>query len=244
MFREDQDIQGRCTMNLATLEHRIPGTATALVLVIVGASFALSYTALVKLALDAGIPVFLAPLWPLCLDAFMAVASLVVVRRALDNESTLLAWFVVGGLTIRSKVFNVINAPANLVSQAVYAIPPIVVFISFEMLMSLVKMDIGKTHPIISQAENKIVIKSQCDPDPKVSEIVPGTDTKGDIDLEIARPLLAYYRDHPGGSFTEAAATIKKSRQTASRWVDKLVKAGLLTMDESGTVRVQEGANL
>lgn len=227
-------------MNLATIEHRIPGTATALVLIIVGASFALSYTALVELALDAGIPVFLAPLWPLCLDAFMAVASLVVLRRALEGQSTLLAWFVVGCITAMSTVFNVIHAPANLVSQAVYAIPPVVVFISFEMLMTLVRMDIGKNSINLKKSYGLAALELESPfleetKTPKIKtpprESEPGSD----------KNLIKFYREHPGASYTDAAVAIGKSRQTARRWVDNLIETGFLVMDEKGAVRVPEG---
>jgi hypothetical protein len=211
-------------MNLFTIERKIPQVATTLVLIIIGASFALSYTALVELAMDAGIPPLLSPLWPLCLDAFMIVASLVVLRREMDGQPTLWAWVVVGGITIMSIAFNIIHAPHNLVSQAVYALPPLVVFASFEMLMSLIKSDIAK-HP-----------EEMKEPEPQQENTPPICTSNPDG----SEPLVSFYREHPGATFTEAGAALGKSRQTVKRHVVQLVDAGRLIMDAKGNVSTSE----
>ena len=216
-------------MNLLTIEQRIPSIATVLVLVIVGASFALSYTALVALAIDAGVPGLLAPLWPLCLDAFMAVASLVVLRRELDGQPVIWAWVVVGGITILSIVFNVVHAPENLISRSVYALPPLVVFISFEMLMSLIKADIRK----MRECKGPIGTPDPC-PDnaglksPDSVTTRPGTD-----------PIVIYYNDHPDTPKTIAATDLRMSRSTLTRRIKDLVNQGIL-IEHDGKVRVSQ----
>ncbi len=226
------------------IEQGIPRVATALVLIIVAAAFALSYTALVELAIEAGIPSTLAPLWPLCLDAFMAVASLVVLRRELDGQPTRWAWAVVGVVTALSIGFNVLHAPHNLVSQAVYALPPAVVFASFELLMSLIKMDLRRATAAAAAVSVQWVRPPSTErpPGPSTLDGVSGSPAvaaaaTATLDAPHA-DLLQYYQDFPGQSLTTAAQALGVSRQTVSRRVKVLVESGHLVQDELDGIRI------
>lgn len=106
-----------------------------LVLFLAGAAFVLSYDALHSLALANDIKPSLAWLWPLCLDAFMVTASLAVLRASLNAEGKVYQWVLVGAFTGASIAFNVIHAPTTLLARAIYALPPLVVFLAFELLM-------------------------------------------------------------------------------------------------------------
>lgn len=106
-----------------------------LVLFLASAAFVLSYDALHALALEKGIKPGLAWLWPLTLDAFMISASLSVLRASLNDEGKVYPWALVGAFTVASIAFNVLHAPADLLARAIFALPPAVVFLSFELLM-------------------------------------------------------------------------------------------------------------
>lgn len=236
------------TLTLSRIEQGIPRVATGLVLVIVAASFALSYTALVELSIAAGIPATLAPLWPLCLDAFMAVASLVVLRRELDGQPTRWAWTVVGAVTVLSIAFNVVHAPHNLISQAVYALPPAVVFASFEMLMSLIKMDIRRTTAAASVHVPATGGRPVSTGRPSGASTVDGADNPAmataipaaaaAIIDQTGNDVLDYYRKFPGQPITTAAQALGISRTTVRRRVNALMESGHLVLDARKCIRV------
>jgi len=115
------------------------GVTVFIVLFLFGSAFILSYDALLKLAIDNGINKKLAFLWPLGLDAFMAAASLAVIWASLNQSQE--RWFrlLVGCAVAASIAGNVLHADKNIVSQAVAALPPIVAFLSFEVLMTMVR---------------------------------------------------------------------------------------------------------
>jgi len=102
-------------------------------------AFVLSYDALYRLALANGITPALAWLWPLCLDAFMVSASLAVLRNSLVSERTWYQWVLVGLFTILSISFNAIHAPDTWLARGIFALPPLVVFLSFELLVSQIR---------------------------------------------------------------------------------------------------------
>jgi len=102
-------------------------------------AFVLSYDALLNLARDNGITPRLAFLWPLGLDAFMAAASLAVIWASMNQTRVLWFRFLVGGAVAASIVGNVLHANGTLVGQAIAALPPIVAFLSFEVLMAMVR---------------------------------------------------------------------------------------------------------
>lgn len=110
-----------------------------IVLFLFGSAFVLSYDALLKLAKDNGIDAQLAWLWPLGLDAFMAAASLAVIWASLNQTKAYWFRLLVGCAVAASIAGNVLHANDNFVSQAVAALPPIVAFLSFEVLMTMVR---------------------------------------------------------------------------------------------------------
>jgi len=109
--------------------------SAALVLFLAAAAFVLSYDALHELAKDNGIKPGLAWLWPLTLDAVMIAASLAVLRASLNAEGKVYQWGLVGAFTVASIGFNVVHAPATLLARSIFALPPLVVFLGFELLM-------------------------------------------------------------------------------------------------------------
>ncbi len=112
---------------------------TGIVLFLFASAFILSYDALLNLARDNGISPRLAPLWPLGLDAFMAAASLAVIWATTNQTRVIWFWFLVGGAVLASIVGNIVHADGTIVAQAIAALPPIVAFLSFEVLMTMVR---------------------------------------------------------------------------------------------------------
>jgi hypothetical protein len=99
------------------------------------AGFAMSYQALHSLAVEQGVPVTLAWMWPLVVDGFIVVASLSVVRAVADNRRARYPWSLVLTFSTISITFNVVHAAPTVVARFVAAIPPTALVLSFELLM-------------------------------------------------------------------------------------------------------------
>lgn len=115
-----------------------------LVLIVAAMSFALSYWALQKMALDYGIPLTLSYIWPLLVDFALVVFSLCVVTAHLYSESTWRQWSLVGLATGLTCGYNYLHAPANLIAQSIAVVPPVMLFFSFELLMMQLKNSIKR----------------------------------------------------------------------------------------------------
>src|SRR3990167_2659990 len=113
--------------------------SAVLVFVLAVIAFVLSYNALNAIAVQSGVDPRLSWMWPLVVDFAMIVFSLSIVRNSLLQEGTKWAWTLAIVFASISLVFNVAHAGDNLLSQAVFSLPPIALVLSFEVLMSQVK---------------------------------------------------------------------------------------------------------
>jgi len=128
-----------------------------IVFLILVSSFTLSYANLAESAIDAGIEPLLAPMWPLCLDLFLAGSSLYILRSNLLSEDPTPGWAVLIIFTAVSTAFNVIHSPDNLTAQSTHAVPPIALCISLELLMMILKSDLSRTEePKIEEIEPSV----------------------------------------------------------------------------------------
>lgn len=119
----------------------------AIVALIISTSFVLSYSNLAETAIEAGISPLLAPMWPVCLDAFLLAGSLFILRANLVQESASPGWAVLLVFTGVSTLFNVYHSPQNIFAQAAHAVPPIALCISLELLMMILKSDLMREAP-------------------------------------------------------------------------------------------------
>jgi len=184
-------------------------STSAFLIVIWTSSFMISYTTLVSVATSGGLGYPWAYLWPLCLDSFMTIASLDVIRRELNNETTIPAWFVVVSITIVSTVFNVTQAQTTALSWAVHALSPIVCCISFEIFMGVLRSHFRKQ-------DNAPVEIPTTGSNPKVTK----TDKRNVCDV-----IAEYYRIHPDSGYAEAGKALGISRQVVRSNVMKMSKS-------------------
>lgn len=144
-----------------TINETMPGTKIdrvinflgwailGLVSLITLGSFVLSYNALRQVVLAYGYSPMLSYIWPLLLDASLVVFSLAAVRANVLKENRWLPTLFVLLYAASTVFFNILHAPleptAGLINLAlassvptnilVYAIPPISLLLSFELLM-------------------------------------------------------------------------------------------------------------
>jgi len=110
-----------------------------LVAFLAAAAFWLSFGALRDLAVQQGIAPDVAWLYPAIIDGAIIVFSLSVVQVSLAGERPRYPWVLVGLFTALSVMLNILHAAATLLPKLMAAIPPVALFLSFELLMNQIK---------------------------------------------------------------------------------------------------------
>jgi hypothetical protein len=131
----------------------------------------ISYTTLVAVAVSGGLGYPWAWAWPLCLDSFMTIASLDVIRREMNGEPTLPAWIVVITVTLVSTGFNITRADPSIISWGVHALAPLVCFLSFEIEMGVLRSYFRSQENDIPDNVVKAPIVNVVTPDVKTASV-------------------------------------------------------------------------
>lgn len=134
-------------MKVTAQSKRIADAITVALVMISLSSFILSYHTLVVMAMEHGMPIWLAWLWPLALDLFMIVSCLVVIRFSILKVNTIYPWALVVLTMLASVGFNIASVynTGDVLTMTMYAVPPITVFLALELLIMLVKIEQKKT---------------------------------------------------------------------------------------------------
>jgi hypothetical protein len=136
-------------------------TTAVLVAFLAGGAFWLSFDALRGLALDNGVGLKTAWLYPAIIDGAILVFSLSVVQVSLNKERTAYPWLLVGLFTGLSVLLNIVHAERNFLAQAMAAIPPVALFLSFELLMNQVKATVNRATANLSLADLEIALAAR-----------------------------------------------------------------------------------
>lgn len=136
---------------------------STLVLAVATISFILSYHALQGVASANGLAGWLSFVWPLLVDFSLVVFSLCVVSAHLYSESTWKQWVLVSISTALTVFYNALYAyPEMLLPLAqkllVIGLPPIMLFFSFELLMSQLKNGIKRNQGITAMAAHQAAL--------------------------------------------------------------------------------------
>jgi septal ring factor EnvC (AmiA/AmiB activator) len=91
------------------------------------------------LAIQIGVAPTIAWLYPAIIDGAIVIFSLSVLRANLNGERTVYPWALVTVFTILSILLNIIHAEKLLLAQFLAAIPPVALFLSFELLLAQLK---------------------------------------------------------------------------------------------------------
>lgn len=120
-------------------DKRIRQTASITVLILAVSSGVLSYNALRELAIMAGIHPILAFLFPITLDGLILAGSLLILYFAVRGKRSGYGLFLTALGVIASIAGNVVISPDNLTYQILHATSPVVLFLSLESLMILLR---------------------------------------------------------------------------------------------------------
>ncbi len=124
-----------------------------LVFLLAAAAFLLSFDALKHLAATNGIPAGKSWIYPAIVDGAIIVFSLSVLQASLNRQHTLYPWILVGAFTVLSVILNIVHAPTTFLSRILAAIPPLALFLSFELLMGQIKGIVQRSGAIQSLQE-------------------------------------------------------------------------------------------
>lgn len=115
-------------------------------IVVAVSSAVLSFDGLKKVALDAEIPEHLAFLFPIAVDTTILMGSLAVLLYELFGVRAVFGWVTVLFGTFLSIVGNVISVKdAGLIAQVLHGIIPVLLCISLESLLRILRFNIKRT---------------------------------------------------------------------------------------------------
>lgn len=122
--------------------------SAVMAMVIVAASSAiLSFDGLQKLALASRVPEHLAFLFPIAVDTTILMGSLAVLLYELVGVRSVFGWFTVLFGTVLSVTGNVISVnDAGLIAQVLHGIIPILLCISLESLLRILRFNIQRSN--------------------------------------------------------------------------------------------------
>ena len=121
-----------------------------LVALLAAGAFALSFDALNHLAEENGVTSGLTWVWPLVLDGAIVVFSLSALRASLHRETIGYPMSLVVIATAASVLFNVAHAPGGLLAHTMAAVPPVFLFLSFELLMRQLRAEVERSAKLAS----------------------------------------------------------------------------------------------
>lgn len=213
-------------------DNRIQRWTVALFSVLVVLSFALSYDALHQIAMLNGKPDWRSWLWPLLIDGALIIFSLYIVysvRRGLGQ--TRRYWTLVGVFTVLTIAFNVLSSVQHIALRVVVAaIPPVVLFTSFETLMSMIRDSVRQPDNSLTvqvSKPDKLLTKPTVQSD---QPVIVQSDNLTDRD----RQLLLLVQDDPAVSVAELSRRLNVSRTTASSYIKRLTSDGVLSKNGNG----------
>lgn len=178
--------------------------------IIIISSFALSFTNLNEAAIEAGVPTYLSPLFPLSVDLFLLVSSIFILRANLVGERAIQGWSVLLLFTVISVVFNVVHSPAGIMSRSLHAVPPIALCISMELFMLVIKGDI-KRHIVTIFGDKPSPVPTA----PSTEVLEPSSI------IDIPSAVQQYFDEHPDATNTQCAQDLNINRSTVSKYHSK-----------------------
>ena len=216
-----------------------------LLVFLAGSAFALSYTALLSIAHVAGIAQGVAWLWPLVLDAFMIAAGLAALRASLQSEPSLFARLLVFAFTSASVAFNTVEAGSTWLARAVFALPPLVVFLALELSLEQIAQAVRRNSSAGTLASVQDALQAAqielADVQASVASLELREKALHQVVNErkitvptLQQAMLDYWRDAPMASNAEVARAVGCKDYAVSRALGKLQEQGVVKKNGRG----------
>jgi len=183
----------------------IPNQLKAVLILIAVFSFAISYNNLHEMAIQMGIPHYLAWFFPLCIDLFLIACSIFILyAEERCPEESREGWIFLITYTVLSIWYNVLHSPPEFWYQVGFAICPISLCVSLHLFIKVVKHEM----------KQEVKIEEIKVEDPVVVEKVEQK-TKTDI-------MREYYTMNPSATYAEATRETGISYKTLKAFKDGL----------------------
>ena len=118
-------------------------------LFLAGSAFFLSFESFKDMAIQIGVSEEIAWLYPAIIDGVIIIFSLGVLRANLLHGRTVYPWILVSVFTMLRVLLNIIHAPQELLAQFLAAIPPVALFLPFELLGQLKKTAVSSVRTAV-----------------------------------------------------------------------------------------------
>jgi len=182
-------------------------------------SFAISYNNLHDMALEMGIPSYLAWFFPFCIDAFLLACSIFILYAEEKQISPIEAWAFLLVYTVLSIVFNVIHSPDVFWYQVGYSACPISLCISLHLFVKVIKHEmvheVKVTVPVLT-CEKKI---EHVEERPVSEPLVEYKQAKKSERLEAVRE---YYQLNPRSTYVDATKATGISYKTLKAYKEEI----------------------
>lgn len=207
-------------------------------------AFILSFSALQITAHNNGKAGLLAYAWPLLIDGGLIIFSLAVVYKSLRQESARLQWAMVGLFTVATVGFNVFQASNALVTVLVAASAPIVLFLTFETLMGMIRAGVQRGEYQNRIDDLSLQVKQMQDERQKLQDKIKRLQNKEEKlstqpltpepELSDRQRQIVKLVNSGLDNKAEIARQLSTSRQTVYNEINTLKATGVLTKNGHG----------
>lgn len=167
-------------------ERWIRGSAVIAMIIVALSSAVLSFDGLQKLALESMVPSHLAFLFPIAIDTTILMGSLAVLLYEMFGIRAVFGWFTVLFGTALSVVGNVISVvDAGITAQVLHGIIPILLCISLESLLRILRFNIKRTVSMEYEDNKEYVEKGPIVVEPAVVEPAQTAEMRPEPVLEL-----------------------------------------------------------
>jgi hypothetical protein len=210
------------------MKFSIPTQLKAVLVLIAMFSFAISYNNLHAMALEMGIPYYLAWFFPLCIDLFLIACSIFILyaEENCPGESRE-GWVFLISYTVLSIWYNVLHSPPEFWYQVGFAICPISLCVSLHLFIKVVKHEMGSC-PVKDEETEPEHTKEEEDmyeyfmEEEPTQEVIKLTPPKNDPLTENQVKVLQCFKNNPGVSWTKAVEITGLSYKTVKSNYEKV----------------------
>jgi len=145
-----------------------------------------------------------------------------------------LPWLMVCLFTIASISYNVIHAPANLLARSIASLPPLVVFLSLEMLSGQIRESVKKADRefVKTQKEDIKQVHTEIKTFPMAIEQARQQRQLGKE--QAINLMLNFFQTSPNASHSEAAEACNRSRSWVTNQLRELETDGAVKRNGDG----------
>ena len=215
----------------------IPVQLKAVLVMIAIFSFVISYNNLHAMAIQMGIPYYLAWFFPLCIDLFLIACSIFILyaeeKQITESRE---GWFFLITYTILSIWYNVLHSPPEFWYQVGFAICPISLCVSLHLFIKVIKHEMEEPkNELKNEPKKEIVEVVNVEPcntiEPEIVNVEHEQTIVEEKKYELTeqqKKVLDVFKSESDISMAEAGRRLDMSYKTVKKYKDQLIEMGML----------------